>query len=192
MKFYFREFFGNQAIQLLMFLSMMGVVLTGMYFQGYWTLLLLVAGALVYAVAEYFAHRFILHRFPKLVPFLYAAHQEHHRNPYDIKHLFSPLYLDVIIYCAYLALLWGIFRHPSHIAPIAAGTLLFQIYYQWMHYAAHRPVLPRTAWGRWMKKKHLFHHFHDEHTWYGVSHPVLDYVMRTNKSKAVRHNKPDG
>lgn len=182
MKF-FREFFGNHVIQFISVLIVVGILLTVKFYQGYLTLLCLIAGALIYAIAEYFVHRYILHEFPKLFPTLYQGHMDHHRNPNDLKHMFSPVYYDMLIYFVYLTLLWLLFRNLSYIAPIATGTLLFQLYYQWMHYAAHRPVVPRTAWGRWMKKKHLLHHFQDEHTWYGVSHPVLDFMMHTDENR---------
>ncbi|WP_194166129.1 sterol desaturase family protein [Paenibacillus glucanolyticus] len=188
MRFY-REFLGNHVIQFVSFLSIVGILLTVKSFQGYLSLILLIAGALVYAFAEYIVHRYILHEFPKLFSALYREHVEHHRNPNDIKYLFSPVYYDFLIYFIYVTLLWSVFRDFSYIAPMATGTLLFQLYYQWMHYAAHRPVAPRTVWGRWMKKKHLLHHFQDEHTWYGVSHPTLDFVMQTDKSKGSVQEK---
>lgn len=188
MKAYIREFFSHQVIQLLVILGAFGIVLTVKNFQGYRSLLFLGIGALIYAVAEYVVHRFLFHEYPNIFPSLYKKHMDHHREPNHIRYLFSPVHYDMIIYAVYVALLWGLFRDLTFVAPIVTGTIFFQFYYQWMHYAAHRPVVPRTPWGRWMKKKHLQHHFQDEHTWYGVSHPVLDYVMHTDEPKSKSKN----
>lgn len=180
----YSEFLGNHVIKFVLLSSIVSILFTIMTFQSYMALVLIFLGAVVYAIAEYIVHRYILHEFPKLFPVLYKEHVKHHQDPNNIKYLFSPVYYDILIYTIYLSVLWILFHDLSYIAPMAAGTLVFQLYYQWMHYAAHRPVAPRTRWGRWMKKKHLLHHFQDEHTWYGVSHPTLDFMMQTDKSKA--------
>ncbi|GAB2674328.1 sterol desaturase family protein [Paenibacillus thermoaerophilus] len=180
---YYREFLSNNVIRFVAGLSLLGAALTCLYFDGYVTILALVLGALVYAVAEYAAHRYLLHEFPKLAPALYRGHVEHHKHPQELKYLFSPVYYDVLIYSIYIPLVWLVFRQFSVTVAVVTGTLLFQLYYQWMHYAAHRPIVPRTAWGRWMKKKHLLHHYKDEYAWYGVSHPVLDYVLGTHRER---------
>lgn len=179
--FKYREFYTHSVIRFISALSIVGVTLCCYYFDGYATILALALGALVYAIAEYVVHRYLLHEFPRLLPVLYRGHAEHHRQPQEMKYLFSPVHYDILIYCVYIPLVWLLFRRISVVAPVVTGTLLFQLYYQWMHYAAHRPVVPRTAWGRWMKKKHLLHHYKDEYAWYGVSHPVLDYAMGTHK-----------
>ena len=57
--------------------------------------------------------------------------------------------------------------------------MLGLIHYEWVHYVAHIPYRPVTRFGRWMKKYHLWHHFKNEHYWFGVSNPVLDAVHRT-------------
>lgn len=177
----YREFFTSNVIRFVAVSSLLGVTLSCLYFDCYVTILALALGALVYAVAEYVVHRYLLHEFPKLVPTLYRGHVEHHKHPQELKYLFSPVYYDVLIYSAYIPLVWLLFRQFSVVVAVVTGSLLFQLYYQWMHYAAHRPIVPRTAWGRWMKKKHLLHHYKDEYAWYGVSNPALDYVMGTNK-----------
>ncbi|ALS28743.1 fatty acid hydroxylase [Paenibacillus sp. 32O-W] len=180
---HYREFFSSNLIRFVAGSSLLGVTLTCLYFDGFVTILALALGALVYAVAEYVVHRYVLHEFPRLMPTLYRGHVEHHKHPQELKYLFSPVHYDVLIYAVYIPLVWLMFRQFSVVVAVVTGTLLFQLYYQWMHYAAHRPVVPRTAWGRWMKKKHLLHHFKDEYAWYGVSHPVLDYVMGTDKEQ---------
>jgi len=180
---YYREFFSSPVIRFVVAMSVVGILLTIIWFDGYSAIIALIAGALFYAVAEYFVHRFLLHEFPRLFPTLYKGHAAHHEHPRDLNHLFSPVHYDILIYCVYIPVVWLLVRQPSIVAAAVTGTLLFQLYYQWMHYVSHRPIVPRTAWGKWMKKRHLLHHYKDEHTWYGVSHPVLDYAMGTHKEK---------
>jgi 4-hydroxysphinganine ceramide fatty acyl 2-hydroxylase len=60
--------------------------------------------------------------------------------------------------------------------------LLALLHYEWVHYIAHIPYLPRMAFGRWMKKYHLWHHFKNEHLWFGVSNPSMDFLYRTYRS----------
>lgn len=184
---YYREFFASGLIRFIGGMSLLGAFLTAAYFNGYSTILLLIVGAVIYALAEYTVHRYLLHEFPRLAPILFAGHEQHHKHPQDIKYLFGPVYYDMAIYAIYMVAAWLAFRQLPPVVALVTGTLLFQFYYQWMHYAAHRPIAPRTAWGRWMKKKHLLHHFKDEHTWYGVSHPVLDYVMGSDKADGRHH-----
>jgi 4-hydroxysphinganine ceramide fatty acyl 2-hydroxylase len=60
--------------------------------------------------------------------------------------------------------------------------MLGLFHYEWVHYVAHIPYRPRTSFGRWMKKYHLWHHFKNEHYWFGVSNPVFDAVHRTYRN----------
>jgi len=178
----YREFFNTNLIRFVTGSSLLGVTLTCLYFNGYVTILGLVLGMIVFAISEYVVHRYLLHEFPKLMPSLYRGHVQHHQHPQAVKYLFGPVHYDVLFYCAYILLLWLLFHQFSIVVAVVTGTLLYQMYYQWMHYVAHRPITPRTAWGRWMKKKHLLHHSKDG-TWYGVSHPAMDYALGTNKQQ---------
>lgn len=187
---HYREFFSRDVIRFVATSSLIGIVLTFLYFDGYATILALILGALVYVIAEYLVHRYILHEFPRLMPALYRGHEEHHRHPQDADHLFSPVRYDMMIYGVYFPLVWLFSGQLSIAAAVVTGTLLFQLYYQWMHFAAHRPIVPRTAWGKWMKKKHLLHHYKNEFTWYGVSNPALDYMMGTHQEPVNKEREP--
>jgi len=177
----YREFLTSPLIRFIAALGLIGVILTVLYYDNRVTIIGLASGALVYAGAEYLVHRYLLHEFPKLAPALYRGHVKHHQHPRELKYLFSPVHYDALIYSVYIPLVWLVFQRFAIVVAVVTGSLLFQIYYQWMHFVAHRPITPRTAWGKWMKKKHLLHHYKDEYSWYGVSHPVLDFVFGTNK-----------
>ena len=57
------------------------------------------------------------------------------------------------------------------------GVSLAILHYEWTHYVAHIPYQPRTAWGRYIKRYHLRHHFISEKVWFGVSNPAFDYPL---------------
>ncbi len=59
------------------------------------------------------------------------------------------------------------------------GVMLAILHYEWVHYVAHIPYQPRTAFGRWIKHYHLRHHFISEKHWFGVSNPSLDVAFGT-------------
>lgn len=181
---YYREFLSNSMIQFVLLLGITSLILTILNFDGIRTVFAFLTGAAIFAVVEYLVHCYLLHRFPNAIPALYRGHVKHHQHPTDIKHLFSPMWYDMVVYTAYFVVLWAAFRNLSLAMAFIAGTSLYQLYYQWMHYIAHRPVTPVTPWGKWMKKKHLLHHYLDEQSWYGVSHPAMDYLMGTHKPGA--------
>ncbi|TBL74621.1 sterol desaturase family protein [Paenibacillus thalictri] len=180
---YAKEFLGQRLILFLLaviFLSGYGTAVT---FGNVWTAAAILAGAVFIIIVEYTVHRYILHEYPRIVPIAYKGHVAHHQDPTNVKFLFGPVSVDmgsyVIILLAAL-LLTGYNWHLSLSAVF--GASLFQMYYQWKHYISHRPIVPLTPWGKWMKKRHLLHHYMDEKTWYGVSNPLLDMVLHTDGS----------
>ena len=65
------------------------------------------------------------------------------------------------------------------IASLLAGAALAILHYEWVHYVAHTPYRPRTRWGAWIKKYHLWHHYQNERLWFGVTNPSFDFCLRT-------------
>lgn len=180
---YYREFLSSSMIQFILLLGIASLIYTSLNFDGWTTVLAVMSGAVFFAIAEYVSHCLILHKFPKFLPILYQGHAKHHEHPTEFRHLFSPMHYDLMLYLGYFAVLWILFRDLPLVFAIIAGTSLYQVYYQWMHYVSHRPITPKTPWGRWLKKKHLLHHYADEFSWYGVSHPALDYLFGTHKPR---------
>ena len=180
---YVREFLSHSMIRFILLLAAVSLTITIVNLHRIETGIAFLAGALVYAVAEYFVHCYLLHRLPNAIPALHRGHAKHHEHPEDFEHLFSPLWYDMLIYALYFTVLMALLGNLSLTVAVIAGTSLYQIYYQWMHYLAHRPITPFTRWGKWMKKKHLLHHYLDDQSWYGVSHPFLDYLAGTSQAK---------
>jgi 4-hydroxysphinganine ceramide fatty acyl 2-hydroxylase len=142
-----------------------------------------VAGALVFFVSEYTTHRFAFHGPPSSVPFIlkmqHRLHYDHHIDPPTLDLLFLPLWFVIPMALAY----YGVFLLISHSVAVAAsalfGVLCATFYYEWVHYVAHTSFTPVTPVGKYMKKYHLWHHFKNEHYWFGVSNPSMDFVGAT-------------
>ncbi|SDX06644.1 sterol desaturase family protein [Paenibacillus sp. CF384] len=181
---YTREFLGQHPILFLIsivILSCCGVIAT---FGSLWTIPAICVGAVLFILIEYTAHRFVLHECPQFAPKSYKGHVAHHETPNDVKHLFGPVAVDVYGYLIILAAAYLVTGFDWHLSlAVVFGTSSFQIYYQWQHYIAHRPIVPFTPWGKWMKKRHLLHHHMDEKAMYGVTNPVMDMVLQTNRLK---------
>jgi sterol desaturase/sphingolipid hydroxylase (fatty acid hydroxylase superfamily) len=52
------------------------------------------------------------------------------------------------------------------------------VVYDSIHYATHHFTM-RSGIGKFLKEYHLRHHYHDDHTAYGVSSPLWDVVFGT-------------
>ena len=70
-------------------------------------------------------------------------------------------------------------RDVSLTLSLLLGSLVGLLYYEWVHYVAHIPFVPKTPFGRWIKKYHLWHHYKNERMWFGVTNPSMDFLGRT-------------
>jgi 4-hydroxysphinganine ceramide fatty acyl 2-hydroxylase len=140
-------------------------------------------GALVFYLSEYGTHRFMFHAPPSRIAWVRAKqhrlHYDHHVEPMRLDLLFLPLWYVipntvVIGFIAYLIL-----GNMSQVFALVLGSYLALLHYEWVHFIAHQPYTPVTAFGRWMKRYHLRHHFVNEKLWFGVSNPSMDFVYRT-------------
>jgi ABC-type nickel/cobalt efflux system permease component RcnA len=179
---YVREFFSHRLIIFITcvwFLSGIATVLTSGASLPW---LAFISGILLFVVAEYIVHRFVLHEFPKLAPGAYRGHDFHHQYPNDSQYLFGPIRYDLAGYTLLVVISWCITGSFHQASAVVFGAALCQMYYQWKHFVSHRPIVPITRWGKWVKKKHLLHHYLDEEAWYGVSNPLMDVLLGTNTS----------
>jgi 4-hydroxysphinganine ceramide fatty acyl 2-hydroxylase len=150
----------------------------------------LVTGVVLFYFIEYFVHRFVLHGvLCKLLPGASEGHAAHHEHPLELRYLLTPNAYNLTTY----SFLWGIIalitRSPQVASLTLTSLIASQLYYEWAHFVAHRPMIPKTPWGKWMKKFHLLHHYKDAHNWYGVTNPSLDMLMRTHKSRVKATSK---
>ncbi len=147
-----------------------------------WPLLLLPVALAPFV--EFGLHRFVLHaRLPSRDGLRrrlqVALHHAHHAEPRRIDRLFWPawalLVLGPAVYAGY-ALVFGAARA---LVPMAASVGYF-VFYEWMHFSHHDPgYLPRTRYGRSLRKAHMHHHYHDAERWWGITNDLADRLFGT-------------
>lgn len=146
-----------------------------------WTLL----GLAMFPLYEYVFHRFILHTPPAnhrvLTWFQRLIHYDHHEDTRRIDRFFTPLWIGFPLVCTQGAIYLAFGLSAPAALALLFGNLAGFLYYEWTHYVAHVAYLPRTAWGKYMKKYHLWHHHKNENYFFGVTTPVMDYLMGTYK-----------
>ena len=147
------------------------------------SILLLAIGAAVFFVSEYTTHRFLLHAAPQQNAFVlrlqHRLHYDHHVNPSELRLLFLPVWFVIPVAALTLAIYFAVTRSWSASCALLLGSVLGLLWYEWVHYVAHIPFVPKTPFGRWIKKYHLWHHFKNERMWFGVTNPSMDLFGRT-------------
>jgi hypothetical protein len=140
-------------------------------------------GALAFFTSEYTTHRFLFHASPASVEWLrklqHRLHYDHHIDPSELHLLVLPVWFTVPVTLLYYGVYLAITRNAALALSLTSGSLAALAYYEWVHYVAHIPFTPVTPFGRWMKKYHLWHHFKNEHLWFGVTNPSMDFLMTT-------------
>ena len=143
-------------------------------------LLTFLLGVFIWTFNEYILHRFLFHYHPKSVwgkRFHFILHGVHHDYPNDATRLVMPpgisIPLAVIFYYLFV-LVFGSALTPS----IFAGMVFGYLCYDMLHYATHHFSMKSGIW-LWLKQHHMRHHYGDDHTGYGVSSPLWDFVFRT-------------
>jgi len=141
------------------------------------------AGFIVWTLTEYLLHRFVFHYYgnsPLTKRIYFIIHGNHHDDPNDPTRLVMPpvpaLIIATPLYLGFRALLG-----PAMVEPFFAFFLIGYLCYDYTHYAVHH-FTPRTAWGKYIKKYHMVHHFAGEESRWGVSSPLWDYIFGTASS----------
>lgn len=144
-------------------------------------------GLVVFMFSEYLTHRFFFHlRAPKnavFLKFLKRIHYDHHTDPDDLKLLFLPVWYSLPNFLLLAAIFYWVAGALTETAAFSAGLIFMLLVYEWKHFVAHRPLKPKTKFGKWIKKTHLLHHYKNENYWYGVSTPFVDALFGTLKDE---------
>jgi len=147
------------------------------------SLIAVALGALVFFGSEYTTHRFMLHAPPQRNAFVlklqHRLHYDHHVRPDELDLLFLPVWFVIPVASLTFGIFYAITRDLATSAAMLLGAVLGLFYYEWVHYVAHIPFVPKTRFGRWIKKYHLWHHFKNERMWFGVTNPSMDFVGRS-------------
>ena len=143
-------------------------------------------GALVFFSSEYTTHRFLFHARPSKIGWVqklqHRLHYDHHIDPPKLALLFLPVWFTVPVTILYFGVYYAIVHNVGLAASLMFGSLVALTYYEWVHYVAHIAFNPKTPFGKYVKKYHLWHHYKNEHLWYGVTNPSMDFVMGSYKN----------
>ncbi|TFK49432.1 Inositolphosphorylceramide-B hydroxylase [Heliocybe sulcata] len=139
-------------------------------------------GNFVWTVLEYVMHRFLFHidellpDHPAALTLHFLLHGIHHYLPMDRLRLVMPPVLFSALSFPFTRLAYLLF--PTAMANgVIAGSFMFYILYDCMHWALHHTRLP--SYMREMKKYHLAHHYKNFELGFGVTSKIWDYVFNT-------------
>jgi len=146
-------------------------------------------GILLWTLMEYVIHRWAFHYEPKSetgkrVHFL--VHGIHHDYPRDATRLVMPLLVSLPLATVFFFAFKALFG--SYYFNIFSGFLLGYMAYDSIHYATHHFTMNGRV-GKFLREYHLRHHYQDDHTAYGVSNPLWDYIFSTVPQKIKEKRK---
>lgn len=139
---------------------------------------------LVYPLAWYLLHRFVLHgsflyRSPLTAGVWKRIHFDHHRDPHDLKVLFGALYTTLpTVFVIVVPIGWLVDGLAGASAAFCAG-LVVTCFYEFCHCVQHLRYTPKSRFLQRIKKLHLRHHFHDEQRNYGITSFLPDKLFGT-------------
>lgn len=143
------------------------------------------AAVVVYPLAWYLIHRFILHgsflyKTPWTAPLWKRIHFDHHRNPNDLSVLFGGLHTTIPTIVAITAPIgFFIAGLPGAFAGVGAAIAM-TCFYEYCHCIQHLGYEPKWAFLRDIKRLHMAHHFHNENGNYGITNFLWDKILRTH------------
>jgi hypothetical protein len=144
-----------------------------------------VAGLLAFLPQEYLTHVYILHfkapKSPTAFKLLYRAHYGHHEFPKRIDLMWIPLWLTLPLLAVNLAVISPLAGTLGNTLGFLCGLMTSYLLFEWSHLLCHVPLRLRRGWLSSMRKRHLLHHYRNEHYWYSVQQPswVFDSVGGT-------------
>ncbi len=173
------------AIQIYAFIIIAALIIGTLTLTSLWlAAAAFAAGALLFPVAWYVTHRFILHgswmyKAPWLAGLWKRVHYDHHRFPNDLSVLFGGLHttLPTIVLVAG-PLGWLIGGAPGACFAVA-GTVVMTMYTEFLHAGEHLAFEPKSKFWKDIKRRHLAHHFHNENGNYGIAEFFWDRVFGT-------------
>ena len=141
------------------------------------TLFAALAGAFTWTLLEYVIHRWLGH------------HRSLVGNPFGVEHTahhskgnyFAPTWKKIGVAVLIAALLIVPATYLLGLQEGAAyvlGLMAFYGYYELLHRMEHVHA-GIGAYGRWARKHHFYHHFHDPSMNHGVTSPIWDVVFGT-------------
>lgn len=153
-----------------------------------------VFAAIIYPLAWYLLHRYVLHsqwmyKSPLTAKTWKRIHYDHHQDPNHLEVLFGALYTTLpTIAIATIPAGWLIGGVGGAAVCFAAG-LLITCFYEFMHCIQHLAYKPKNRWAVMLKKRHMEHHFHDEDGNFGITSFWPDRLFGTLYEREDRPKK---
>lgn len=138
------------------------------------------AGGVFWLWFEYALHRFAFHYEPSSYHaniFHFLIHGHHHITPMDLDRLvFPPVPALLVGWPFWLGAprLLGIHVGYPWLLGFVAGYLVYDMTHYWIHCG-----VPRNAFLRAQKRRHVHHHYFKPSVNFGISNPLFDIVMGT-------------
>ena len=146
-----------------------------------------VAALVAWTFTEYMVHRFLFHlatTTPARQRVQFMIHGIHHEEPGNPERLLMPP-LPAAIGVVILYVLFRGVLGPMLAEPFLAWFLLGYLTYDYTHFAIHSGR-PRTRLGRYLRRRHMLHHFVTPEAGWGVTSPLWDWVMGTMVERGRR------
>lgn len=140
----------------------------------------ILGGLTIWMIAEYSFHRFAFHNnklSERTKQLLAYNHQRHHDHPERVTDLFLPLRLTVPVALALFGIAWLLISLPFATF-LLLGMFVGLAWYEFVHYQAHNKLY--TFWPfNYLTRRHLQHHYEHENRMFGVTSPIIDWIMGT-------------
>jgi hypothetical protein len=150
-------------------------------------------GWFVFLPQEWLTHVYVLHwrgvRGERAYRWMYRLHYGHHDLPKRHDLMYMPLWLTLPMTA--LNFVFFMLVAPDWHSGLAAftGALAGYLLFEWSHLLCHVPCLPRSAYLREIRNRHLMHHCINEHLWFSVS-PPAQWIDRVTGHLARREDAP--
>ena len=147
-----------------------------------WVDLAIAAGILAFEpFTEWLVHVFVLHSRHDLS--IARKHRAHHADPRDLDILFIPI--EVVAIAPAIGFGVPLLLRAGVAHALTAGLIGFSmlLVYEWTHFLIHTPYQPRSTTYRRIWRAHRWHHFRNEHYWFGVTIHTADRLLRTYPNK---------
>lgn len=144
--------------------------------------------AVVYPMAWYLLHRYVLHgkylyRSKHTAPIWKRIHFDHHRDPYDLSVLFGALYTTLPTIFLVVAPVGYLIGGFAGIAIAFSFGVIVTMFYEFNHCIQHLNYEPKSNFVKKIKHHHLQHHFYNENYNYGITSYWPDRLFKTFEEK---------
>lgn len=139
---------------------------------------------LIFPLAWYVLHRFVLHsqwmyKIKWLAPTWKRIHYDHHQDPNNLEVLFGSPF-NVVPTVAVATIPIGYMIGGTGAAAIAFATgMITTCVNEFFHCIQHLSYKPRNKWVAAIKQRHMAHHFHDESGNFGITNYWWDQLFGT-------------